>query len=558
RWTGADGRASALVAHADPKRRAALADVIDRLEAAGAEPFGASRPVAPGRLCVAEADVDEAALSRALGVEHAPELARALGVRSYLSVPLRARRRVVGALTFLADARGAFGAEDEAFAEDLARRVGIAVENAMLLEDEQRSRLRLVRLQEVTSALSRAGTPAEVAAEAARVGAQALDARASALWIAEPDGSLRLAASFALGPQEMAEWARITADADVPAAHVLRDAAPLFVTGEADYRKVDAEIAERSRARGRSMSFAAMPLVLGARRLGVVVFAFGDAHAFDDDEKAFMTTLAAQSAQALERSRLLDAERAASARLAVLAHAGELLAPSLDVGETLASVTRAAVPSFADWACVDLLAGELLSRVAIAHAHAAMVALGHDLARRFPGRADAGYGAAQVIRSGEPLLVPRIPPEAIDAAVGDPAYAAALRALGVISAVIVPLEADGRVIGAASFCTTTETGRVYGPRDLELARELARRAGVALTNAALFSRERAAAHRIAALEELTSALARAATMHDVAHAAIDRGARAVGATGGVVYLVDERAGVLRLLGDPARVPHLDG
>ena len=57
----------------------------------------------------------------------------ALGVHSYLAVPLRARGAVLGALT-LASAQPArsYDATDLAFAEELARRAGFAVDNARL------------------------------------------------------------------------------------------------------------------------------------------------------------------------------------------------------------------------------------------------------------------------------------------------------------------------------------------------------------------------------------------------------------------------------------------
>ncbi|HXU81692.1 MAG TPA: ATP-binding protein [Polyangia bacterium] len=61
-----------------------------------------------------------------------------LGVRSYLAVPLRARGAVLGALT-LASARAGRGydATDLAFAEELARRIGFAVDNARLYRRTQ-------------------------------------------------------------------------------------------------------------------------------------------------------------------------------------------------------------------------------------------------------------------------------------------------------------------------------------------------------------------------------------------------------------------------------------
>jgi signal transduction histidine kinase len=53
---------------------------------------------------------------------------------------------------------------------------------------------------------------------------------------------------------------------------------------------------------------------------------------------------------------------------------------------------------------------------------------------------------------------------------------------------IVPLVARGRVVGAITL-VLTESGRRYGPADLELAEELARRCALAIDNARLFASE---------------------------------------------------------------------
>jgi PAS domain S-box-containing protein len=61
---------------------------------------------------------------------------RDLGPKSYLGVPLQARGRTVGMVTFLAAESGRrFDATDLAVAEDLAHRAGIALENARLYAD---------------------------------------------------------------------------------------------------------------------------------------------------------------------------------------------------------------------------------------------------------------------------------------------------------------------------------------------------------------------------------------------------------------------------------------
>jgi signal transduction histidine kinase len=64
-------------------------------------------------------------------------------------------------------------------------------------------------------------------------------------------------------------------------------------------------------------------------------------------------------------------------------------------------------------------------------------------------------------------------------------FLAAIRDLGLVSYMVVPLLARGRAFGAITLAAA-ESGRHYGPADLALAEDLARRAAVAVDNARLY------------------------------------------------------------------------
>jgi PAS domain S-box-containing protein len=71
--------------------------------------------------------------------EHRAAL-RALGLRSYMGVPLLVRGKVVGVISFVtAESRRRYSAHDQAMAEDLAGRASVAIENAKLLGALQES-----------------------------------------------------------------------------------------------------------------------------------------------------------------------------------------------------------------------------------------------------------------------------------------------------------------------------------------------------------------------------------------------------------------------------------
>lgn len=190
-----------------------------------------------------------------------------------------------------------------------------------------------------------------------------------------------------------------------------------------------------------------------------------------------------------ERVLLLEAEREARERASFLAQAGEVLSASLNYEETLRRVARAAVPDRADWCVVDMLVADgSLDRLAVAHADPAKERWAAEIQERYPPDPTATTGVFEVLRTGVPELYEEIPDEMLVAAAQDAEHLALIRELGLSSGIIVPLTVRSEPVGAVTFILATP-GRRYGPRDLELAIELGRRASVAIENARLY-RER--------------------------------------------------------------------
>jgi serine phosphatase RsbU (regulator of sigma subunit) len=180
-----------------------------------------------------------------------------------------------------------------------------------------------------------------------------------------------------------------------------------------------------------------------------------------------------------------------------LAEASAALAATLNPVETLEEVARLAVPRLADWCSVQL-APEVrgaFEQIAVAHVDPEKVRWAWDLAERYPPDPDAPTGAPAVIRSGRAELYPLIDEELLEAAALDDEQRALVRELRMHSAMIVPLSARGRTLGAATF-VFAESGRQYSTRELDLAEELGRRAGIALDHARLYAREHATAETL--------------------------------------------------------------
>jgi GAF domain-containing protein len=233
------------------------------------------------------------------------------------------------------------------------------------------------------------------------------------------------------------------------------------------------------------LSMCAVPLLVGDRILGALRFSFDAARLFDADERRFVLTLAAQTAQAMERARALQALRAASEKLAFLADASAELAASLDYRTTLRNVARLAVPRLADWCVVHVLDDGALLPLQLAHVDPAKLAMAEDFQTRYPVAMTDETGVPAVIRTGKSEFYPDITDEMLVAGARDEEHLARTRALGLASAIIVPLAARGRVFGTITMCQA-ESGRHYDRGDLVMAEDLAHRAALAIDNANLF------------------------------------------------------------------------
>jgi serine phosphatase RsbU (regulator of sigma subunit) len=192
--------------------------------------------------------------------------------------------------------------------------------------------------------------------------------------------------------------------------------------------------------------------------------------------------LAVAVAVAWEEAARGEANRARR-RLAFLARANEELVSSLDFRETLQRVVNLAVPALADWCAIELRTDEG-TVFEVAHAAPERMAELSEVMDRY-GRGEAGSPVEQVMDSGQPVLLRKLTDEMLRQAAKDDDHFDELKRLGIRSAVIVPLRARGRVVGALSMATA-ESGRSFGRRDLTFTEELARAAATAIDNARLY------------------------------------------------------------------------
>lgn len=178
----------------------------------------------------------------------------------------------------------------------------------------------------------------------------------------------------------------------------------------------------------------------------------------------------------------------------LLSEVSGLLVASLDWERTLQQVAEAATPLLADWCAVDLLdPSGALRPVAVAHQDPATLELAARQRTLQPARSAQGGAVAQVIATGRSALHEQITDQAIIAEARDEQHLKLLRSAQMRSAMIVPMIARGRTLGAITLVSST-SGRAFDREDLALAEDLAGRCALALDNARLY-REREAQAR---------------------------------------------------------------
>ena len=188
-----------------------------------------------------------------------------------------------------------------------------------------------------------------------------------------------------------------------------------------------------------------------------------------------------------------------------LAEAGKLLAASLDHETTTDRIAQLAVPTLGDWCVVDLVEDGQLRRISLAYADPADAALAEDIRLELPD-AEKRWGAWQVVRSGQSVLVTELSAAMLARHARSPEHLAWLRRLGLCSYLCVPLIAHGNVLGALTVAST-HSGRRFGAAELALCEDLASRAALAIENARLYREAQS-------MRELAQAEARRASLLD--------------------------------------------
>jgi GAF domain-containing protein/anti-sigma regulatory factor (Ser/Thr protein kinase) len=362
----------------------------------------------------------------------------------------------------------------------------------------QRASARAARLQAVTALLASAATEEDVAEVVLSAGVAVLGAVGGGLLLDKGDGVLTVPGAIGY-PSELVEQLRAeAADAELPAAVAIRTGEPVWLESR---QGRDERFPELAALEPQTMAACAVPLQGTGRVLGALRFSFDTAQLFDADERGFIAALAAQTAQALERTSLYEAERVARAeaedvaqRLARLQQVTAALSGAGDAAEISEIViSHAAEAVGAELTSFCLLADdETLQVVGSRGLGAATTARWHT----FPVAAD--LPASEAVRTNAPVIVATLQEleERFPLLAGQ---AATNRSL-----VCIPVSLGSRRLGAISL--SFPSPHAFDETELRFLRALADTCAQAVDRARALERSRIATERLAFLAYASSEL----------------------------------------------------
>ncbi len=411
---------------------------------------------------------------------------------------------------------------------------------------------RAERLLRITEAIAGAVSSEEVFAALVDRVADAVGASSAGLWlIDQAAGRARLVRS-----RGYSETARLRIESlpldlspSMPALDCIRSSQPVWITSQADLFDRYPHLASVATP-GRSYRVACLPLVANASVLGTLAVTIEEAKEESAEERELLLLVARYATQAIERLRLLDAERrsradadAAAGRLGVLSGASRVFGESeLPLGSRLRKVTSELARTLDSCINIALIEQDALVRLtAVKHPNAEAQAALEQLAASAPLRKGEGI-TGSIAATGESVLLPVIDRESLESRAPGP-YRAFLERYPAYALMGAALRVQGRIIGTA-MATRCREGETYTQEDLRLLEELAERAAVAIENSRLYEESVAARKRAEELYRFAQAVVSAERLEDVFEAAIVAVEGSLGVGRSAVLTFDDE-GVMR-------------
>jgi GAF domain-containing protein/PAS domain-containing protein len=276
-------RPSITVAHSDPEK-VKWAEQIQRDYPYDPDArWGAAGVIRSGRREII-ANVDPALFSLPGG-----DVLQQAGLRSAITVPVVGALGTLGSMQLIrGDDQPPFAPSEIELIEELAGRVGAALNSAVLFDRQTRSRAVLDTLQQVSGRIASSATSARIVQEVITHGSAGIHADGGVVFLVDDVGDLMVKEATTT------ETSSARA-AELEVANEAIDKGSLIVT---DF------------ASGESTGVAlGVPMRIMNRIIGALVFTFSEFREFTPEELSMLVTLGSRCAGALERASLYERDR---------------------------------------------------------------------------------------------------------------------------------------------------------------------------------------------------------------------------------------------------------
>ncbi|MBN3994431.1 MAG: AAA family ATPase [Nostoc sp. NMS2] len=306
------------VAHRDPEKVKLGWELHQHYPRKMDEPQGVPKVLRTG---IAEmvTEISDAALVQGIPDAEHLRIIREIGLKSCIILPLMARERIFGAISFFtAESERRYSTADLLLAEDIAHRAAIAIDNARLYQEAQQAQKtavqaleRIARLQSITAALSESLTPAQVSEVIVEQSLAALGA--SCVFVAllnENKTELEIVQAVGYQQDLVDTWQHFSIDSPFPLAEAVRTGQPIWVESKQNRIARYPHLAE-AYAQYDINAWISIPLMVEGSAIGGITLGFDQLQLLSGEDQAFILALAQQCAQAITRTHLYEAERMA-------------------------------------------------------------------------------------------------------------------------------------------------------------------------------------------------------------------------------------------------------
>lgn len=286
-------------------------------------------------------------------------------------------------------------------------------------------------------------------------------------------------------------------------------------------------------------SYMGVPLQIAGELVGTLELASFSKEAFNENDQKVLTVLAGQAAAALKNALLFQEEQQRILELSGLAKLAQVVEDSREAQDLYRKLVESISPLL-DVKTLGFLIYQESQRLLIAQKP--FVGIPIPMLDFYHVIIQPGTAAEDLWLSGEMILAQNAPEDPRLEVLGLNHMA---QAAGIQNTILIPLASAGRLLGYLQIADK-KNGRPFNQDDLRILTILSSQVATIIENATLVKESQERVQRSEALRRVASLAASVATLDEILIFSLKELARLLRVDVGLIYLLDENIGELRL------------